>query len=118
MRRPVVLLVAALALAGAGGFLASRAIGGATQATRTVTVNVGTGERGPTGPAGPAGPKGDAGEVGAQGPKGDPGPQGPPGPKGDPGPTGGQTCPLGYALGDVVINHPGGQVTIHACLKT
>jgi len=52
-------LVATLALAGSSGFFIAVATGqGATAQTRTVTVNVGTGERGPAGPAGPQGPAG------------------------------------------------------------
>jgi hypothetical protein len=46
--------------------------------------------------------------------------QGIPGPPGPPGPPGTNTtleCPSGYVLGDLVINHPGGQVTILACIK-
>jgi hypothetical protein len=86
---------AALVLAGGSGFLASQALGvGAAQATRTVTVNVGTGERGPAGPAGPAGPRGERG------------------------PPGGTTCPNGFAFGVLVINHPGGQTRIFTCLES
>ena len=39
------------------------------------------------------------------------GPQGPPGP---PGPA--FACPTGFVLGDVVINAPGGKVTLFTCL--
>jgi len=93
-------LAGVLALAGASGFLASQALSASQQATRTVTVNIPTAGPGPTGPQGPQGPAG---------PKGDPGPTGP---------AGAQTCPAGFELGDLVINHPGGQVTLHTCLKT
>jgi len=87
------ILAGSLTLAAGSGYLASTAIGGATHHTvTTVTINVGTGQTGPQGPAGPAGP---------------PGPTGPPG---------GQTCPAGYQLGALVINHPGGQVTLWTCL--
>lgn len=90
MRNPVTLLIAALTLAGSGGFLAATAIGGSTQATRTVTINVATGPAGPPGPTGPPGP---------------------------PGPAGSTACPAGFSPGDVVINHPGGQTTLYTCLK-
>jgi hypothetical protein len=56
----------------------------------TTTVNVGTGVQGP------------------------PGPPGPPGTSTSPA---GLECPTGYTLGDLVINHPGGQVTILTCIK-
>jgi hypothetical protein len=87
-------LVAALVFAAGAGFLTSQAVGVSSQGpARTVTINVPTGQTGPAGPAGPAGP---------------------PGP---PGPSGAQTCPAGYELGAVLINHPGGQVTLWTCLK-
>jgi hypothetical protein len=80
-----------------------------TTPQRTVTVNVGAGAKGDPGPQGPPGPAG---------PKGDPGP---PGPQGPPGPGGttpaGFECPAGYTIGDLVINHPGGQTTILTCIK-
>jgi len=87
-------LALALALAGSAGFFASQAIGvGTQQPTRTVTVNVGTGEQGPAGPAGP---------------QGDPGPAGAPG---------AESCPSGYTFGALVIDHPGGHVQIATCLQ-
>jgi|SRR5215471_12795192 len=96
-KRPSVgatLLVTALIFAGGTGFLTATAVGVGTQtAERTVTINV---TSGPQGPPGPPGPKGDTGP---------------------PGPPGAQTCPTGYTIGDLVINHPGGQVTLHTCLK-
>jgi len=95
VKNPVTLLIAALALAASGGFLVSTALGtGSQQPTKTVTVNVGTGEQGPAGPAGPAGPKGDPGAPGAE------------------------SCPSGYVFGALVINHPGGQTQIATCLKS
>lgn len=129
--KPFLFTLAALGLAGASGFLAATALGIGTQdePTRTVTIDVGVG---PIGPPGPVGPKGDPGE---QGPKGDPGPAGLAGPKGeqgvkgDPGPvgprgeqgpkgeTGGVACPSGFSASDLVLNHPGGQVTLFVCLK-
>ena len=113
------LIVGALTLAGGAGFAASMAIGGSSAPARTVTINVATGLRGPAGPPGPKGDPGPAGDTGPAGPAGDPGAQGPAGPKGDTGPAGPpgeQTCPAGYQPGALVINHPGGQVTLWTCL--
>lgn len=42
------------------------------------------------------------------------GPTGPAGPQGPPGET---SCPTGSTFGELVINHPGGQVTIFTCIK-
>ena len=91
-RLPVYLLLGAAAVfAASAGFFVSQAFSAGTQApTRTVTVSV---ENGATGP---------------QGPKGEPGP---------PGPAGSISCPKGFSEGDLVINHPGGQVTLFTCLK-
>lgn len=87
------------------------------------------GDRGPEGPKGDRGPAGSKGDTGLLGPQGDTGPRGepgPPGPKGDvgpagppgpPGPSGRLTCPTGYEVSDLVINHPGGHVAFLACLK-
>ena len=94
--RPFLFLGGALVLAAGSGYLASTAVGGSSAVTRTVTVNVGTGETGPQGPPGPAGPKGD---------------------QGVPGSPGAQTCPTGFSNGVLVINAPGGQVTIATCIK-
>jgi hypothetical protein len=83
----------------------------------TTTVNVGTGGQGTPGPPGPQGERGPAGPQGERGPAG---PAGPPGPQGPPGTStspAGLECPSGYVLGDLVINHPGGQVTILTCIK-
>jgi hypothetical protein len=104
MRRSLLLATSALALAGSSGFLASQALSTSSQATRTVTIDIATGPAGPQGPLGPAGPAG---------PKGDTGEAGPPGPKGDPGSF---TCPAGFTEGELVINHPGGHVTLFTCL--
>jgi hypothetical protein len=113
-----VLVGASIALAGASGFLASQVFAAGKQTpTKTVTINVGTGE---TGPAGPQGPTGPAGDTGPKGDKGDPGPAGPQGPAGPPGPKGDPgsvTCPSGFSEGLLVINHPGGQTTILTCIK-
>jgi hypothetical protein len=81
-------------LAAGSGFGASMALGqdgGEDQVT--TTVNVGTGEQGPPGPAGPPGPQGPAGV------------------------DGGLVCKTGFVKGELVINHPGGQVTIWTCIK-
>jgi hypothetical protein len=95
--RQLVWLVAALALATGAGFLASQAFSGGAQApTRTVTISIQNGATGPQGPAGPPGPKGDVGPTG---------------------PAGSTSCPSGYEEGELVINHPGGQVTVLTCLK-
>lgn len=90
---PQILLVASLSLAAATGVLVANgfAAGGAPTPTQTVTVNVATGPKGDTGPPGPAGP---------------------------PGPSGDFACPDTFDVGEVVINHPGGQVTIYGCIKT
>jgi hypothetical protein len=78
-------------LAAASGYGASVALSQEPgDATVTTTVNVGTGETGPPGPAGPPGPQGE---------------------------PGGTACPDGYESGDLVINHPGGQVTIRTCIQ-
>jgi len=101
--------LAGLALTGAGGFLASQALSAASQApSRTVTIDVSAGA---TGPTGPAGAKGDPGPAGPTGDKGD---TGPPGPQG---PVGGINCPAGFTEGELVINHPGGHVTLFTCLQ-
>ena len=95
MKPPAYAYLAAgsLALASGSGFLASQALGIGKQApTRTVTINVATGPAGPAGPTGPAGPAGPAGTSGG--------------------------CPAGFDPGELVINHPGGQVTLFTCLKT
>lgn len=89
-------MIGSLGLAGAAGFGASQALGlGKADAppTKTTTINVGTGEQGPTGPAGPVGPPGPTGTGGAE------------------------SCPTGSTFGAVLINHPGGQVEIWTCVK-
>ena len=92
MRRPILILILSLLLAGSSGYLASTAISqepGPAETTTTITIS-----SGPPGPAGPAGPEGPAGPAGAQ------------------------TCKPGFVKGELVINHPGGQVTIWTCIKT
>ena len=123
MNSNVLLAVGASALVLSGGLGAAFGLAvtdTSLQAARTVTINAGEGATGPTGPAGPAGPVGPAGPIGPVGQTGDRGPPGPQGPKGEqgpPGPAGGLTCPAGFSEGDLVINHPGGQVTLFTCLK-
>lgn len=118
------LLTLTMALTATSGFLTAQALSqGEQSATKTVTINVDTGTRGPQGPPGPPGPKGDdgaqgpKGEKGEQGAQGPAGPQGPRGEKGEKGDPGAITCPSGFEVEDVVINHPGGQITIHGCAK-
>ena len=92
---PKVLAVSSIVLAGTAGFLTATtfAQGNAAPAEKTVTVNIGTGSTGPAGPPGPAGPAG---------------------PKGDPGSL---DCPTGFVIGEVIVNHSGGKVTIYGCIK-
>jgi len=102
MRRRIrlgyILIAGGLVAAGFSGFFIAGAAG-IGPPVATTTINVATGERGPQGPPGPPGPKGDTG------------PQGPPGSSAD-------ACPNGYKPTDVVVNHPGGQITILACVKS
>ena len=96
-------------LAAGSGYLATTALSQEPgEPTRTVTVDVGTGEQGPPAPGPP-------GEQGVAGP---PGEQGEPGAPGEPGPPGGTTCPAGFSFGEVVFVQPGeGPTTIRTCLK-
>jgi len=123
---------AGLILAGICGAFVAVALGTTDQQpTKTVTINAGEGATGPPGdpgPAGPPGPKGDTGSKGengtdgkdgaqgATGPAGPKGDVGPPGPKGEPGTGGAENCPSGSTFGKLVINHPGGQVSIFTCI--
>lgn len=125
--KPFLISVGALVLAGLCGFLTATALGvGNQQEAGTVTINLATGPTGPAGPQGPKGEQGDPGpkgEQGLQGPKGDQGERGPQGLKGEPGPQGSKgdpgevACPTGFSNSNLVINHPGGQVTLHTCIK-
>lgn len=122
--RAVILLLVGLTLTASAGFLAATALTASEQqAQRTVTIDVATGPAGPTGPPGPAGapgPKGDPGDTGAAGPagpEGEPGPVGPQGPQGPPGGSG-VSCPAGFEEGELVINHPQGQVVIFTCIES
>jgi len=88
MKRPSKVALAlggSLVLAGGSGFLTAAALGTTVTPAKTVTVHVGTGERGPAGPPGPPGPAGLA-------------------------------CPSGFSPGELVIDHPGGQVRAWVCL--
>src|SRR5262245_8309972 len=114
----------ALVLATTAGALAAVALGAtAPDPTRTVTIDVATGATGATGPQGPKGEKGERGEKGEKGERGERGEKGEKGEKGDTGargatgPPGTFDCPNGFQPGDLVINHPGGQVTIFTCIK-
>ena len=96
-------LAAGLILVGSGGYLASEALsaGQATEPTKTVTVNVATGEQGPPGATGPAGPPGATGPAGLPGPAGGVG-----------------DCPAGYTFGQIVFVQQGqGPTTVLACIK-
>lgn len=106
-KKVIILMISSLALAGSAGFLTATAMSAdsAPAPVKTVTVNIHNGEQGPPGPAGPVG---EAGPKGEKGDKGDPGPQGP---------SGSVSCPNGFVPGDIVINHPGGQVTMYGCIK-
>lgn len=113
MRLLAILVAMGSLMAAGSGFLAATALSQEQSGpTRTVTVNVGTGEQGPPGEAGPPGPAGPRGEAGPRGLQGETGPQGPPGPSG--GPCTG--APAGYEPGILVINTPGGQVRTFTCL--
>lgn len=102
-------------IAGSTGALAAQALSSQqAEPVRTVTIDVATG---PQGPPGPAGPKGEQGERGPAGPQGERGPTGPAGPPGPQGPAGSLVCPGGFSPGNLVINAPGGQVTLFTCLK-
>jgi hypothetical protein len=84
-------VIGGLTLAGAGGLGTAAVIAqtGSQTPTKTVTVDVGTGKQGPPGPPGPRGPAGPAGTT---------------------------TCPTGSTFGKLVINAPGGQVSIFTCI--
>lgn len=124
----MLLMTGSLALAGTAGVLGASALNVNQQQIPQVTTTI-TLENGEPGPPGLQGPVGPSGPPGLEGPKGETGPVGPPGPKGETGPvgasgppgpagTGGaKNCPTGSVFGEVVINHPGGQVTILTCIK-
>jgi len=85
--RHLLVLAAALAAAAGSGFLTAQALSAGTPPTRTVTVDVATGDRRPAGPQGP------------------------------PGPSGQLDCPTGFILSNVVFKGPHGQTTIVACVR-
>jgi len=98
-----------LATVGAASFVAAGGLGAAAVVsaqsddppTKTVTLNVENGAPGPIGPVGPAGPAGPKGEQGERGPTG---------------PVGGTVCPRGSTFSKLVINAPGGHVSIYTCI--
>ena len=118
-------------MAAGSGFLGAAAIGQATASDtlKTVTVDVGTGEQGPSGPPGSKGDTGATGPPGAIGPQGiagPPGPKGDQGPPGPPGSAGTDICagaPEGYTPGILQINSPNisdspkGHVKIYTCIE-
>lgn len=113
MKKNISIIFVSLALAGASGFFVASALSqGPSAPSGTTTITIRNGATGPTGADGPQGPEGPPGAEGPQGPTGEQGPTGPQGP-----PGGEFTCPDGFELGYLVINHPGGQVTIFTCLQ-
>jgi hypothetical protein len=110
LRLAILIASGSLLASGAGYFTSVALSQGSEEPQRTVTIDVATG---PQGPPGEPGPPGDPGPQGEQGPPGDQGPIGPPGP---PGPPGDFSCIEGFSPGLLVINHPGGQVTIYTCI--
>lgn len=103
MKKVSSIMAVSLSLAAVAGGLVGVAMGSSPPPpVKTVTVT-------PT--PGPPGPKGDKGQRGPQGPTG------PKGVKGDPGVPGNFVCPDGFVIGEVVINSPGGHVTIYGCIK-
>jgi hypothetical protein len=115
--KPIILMTIGLTMAAGAGFLGAVQLAQAQEEpTRTVTIDVATGPQGPLGETGPQGLPGVAGPQGEQGEQGEIGPQGPPGPAGEGGgPCGG--APPDWSPGILVINHPGGQVSIWTCLE-
>ena len=135
--RHLLLLGAALGLAAGSGFLASTAISAGSQAAvRTTTISLTNGSQGPAGPPGPPGPAGAGltpkGSVASVGDLPATGNQ-----KGDTYivtanssiqvwdgtkwvPSGSVAllgCPEGFSPGELVIDHPGGHVTLYTCLQ-
>ena len=91
MKKAVSIIGVSLVLAAASGFAVATAIGQEAPApTKTVTITLKNGDQGPPGPIGPQGATGPQGVL---------------------------VCPNDFEIGDLVINHPGGQVTIYGCLK-
>jgi len=98
LKKIIATTVVSLGLAATAGGLVAMALG-ATKAPAPVKTETITLKNGKPGPKGPKGDKGD---------KGDTGPQGP---------SGVADCPTGFVVGEVIINHPGGQTTIYGCIK-
>jgi hypothetical protein len=94
-------MVGGLTLVASGGYLASEALSQTGEPTKTVTIDVATGEQGPAGPSGPPGPQGDTG------------------PAGSPGTAGSVSdCPAGSTYSEVVFIQQGkGPTTILTCVK-
>lgn len=114
MKKPTLLLTISLSLSLGAGFLAATALSqGSTGPASTVTVDVGTGEQGPSGPPGSAGPPGDTGPASTV--PGPAGPTGPPGPAGTGGPCEG--APAGYEPGFLEIKAKANTVTIWTCIQ-
>lgn len=112
MIKTISIIAASLALAGGSGFFVASAIsqGPKAPAATTTTITIRNGETGPQGPQGEQGPPGAIGPMGPTGLQGEQGATGPQGPPGD------GTCPKGFEFGILVINHPGGHVTIFTCI--
>ena len=89
MKKAVSIMIISTILAAASGFFIASAIGQDNPPKRVV-ITLRNGEQGPPGPPGPKGEKGDSGAT---------------------------TCPNLFETGEVVINHPGGQVTIYGCIR-
>lgn len=115
-RLTALLLAGALVTTSAGGYFTSQALS-QTDSGKVVTIDVGKGEKGDPGPPGPPGPRGEKGDQGERGIAGPIGAAGPKGDKGEPGPPGAVICPAGFVWGRLIINHPGGQVTIFTCIE-
>jgi hypothetical protein len=89
-----------LVLAAGTGVFASIALsaGSTGPPAATTTINVAVGA---TGPQGPAGKDGAVGATGPAGPAGS---------------GGAEQCPAGSTFQAVVLNHPGGQITLWVCV--
>ena len=95
VKKPAVLMGTALAITGTSGFVVATVALGQEPAppTKTVTVNVATGQQGEPGPAGPVGPPGPAGPAGLD-------------------------CLAGYSPGILVLIQQGkGPTRVYTCLE-
>jgi hypothetical protein len=90
--RLAILIASGSLLAAGTGVLGAMALGtSSSQApTTTTTITLKDGAQGPTGPSGPAGADGSPGA---------------------------ESCPTGSEFGELIINHPGGHVTLLTCIK-